>query len=264
MRRPAAHKPGFVADYRKLFAGPWARFILARGVPRGHDLLRRLHLRRRRPAHALRPELLARRPRRRRLRRRQRALRGDRAARWCRGCARPAWSISGGIVAMLGYARRWPARRVWEIAPVRRRRARPRLLHAAQHAADPCHADAAGGARHRASPAFPRRCSSARAPASRSPRRSSTAPARRGVCDRGGAVAAAGGRGSRGGSRRATRADRLRPAARDALDLGAHDALDQARQVVVEPGLQHRPQHFLDQILERARVVAPAWSGRAC
>ena len=48
----------------------------------------------------------------------------------------------------------------------------------------------------------------------------------------------------------------LRPAARDALDLGAHDALDQARQVVVEPGLEHRPQHLLHQILERARVLA--------
>ena len=30
------------------------------------------------------------------------------------------------------------------------------------------------------------------------------------------------------------------------------------RQIVVEPGLQHRPQHLLHEILQRARVVAPA------
>ena len=47
----------------------------------------------------------------------------------------------------------------------------------------------------------------------------------------------------------------LRLAARDAFDLGAHDALDQARQIVVEPGLEHRAQHFLHQILKRARVL---------
>ena len=44
-------------------------------------------------------------------------------------------------------------------------------------------------------------------------------------------------------------------AARDALDLGPHQALDHARQIVVEPGLEHRPQHFAHQILERAAVL---------
>ena len=44
-------------------------------------------------------------------------------------------------------------------------------------------------------------------------------------------------------------------AARDALDLGPHDALDHARQIVVEPGLEHRAQHLLHQVLERARVL---------
>src|SRR5436305_11184824 len=46
------------------------------------------------------------------------------------------------------------------------------------------------------------------------------------------------------------------PAAGDALDLGLDDALDQGRQIVIQPGLQHRPQHLLDQILESPRIVA--------
>ena len=43
--------------------------------------------------------------------------------------------------------------------------------------------------------------------------------------------------------------------ARNPLDLGAHQALDHARQIVVEPGFQHRPQHFAHQVLERAGVL---------
>ena len=46
-----------------------------------------------------------------------------------------------------------------------------------------------------------------------------------------------------------------RAAARDPLDLGAHQAFDHAGQIVVEPGLEHRPQHLAHQILERARVL---------
>ena len=45
-------------------------------------------------------------------------------------------------------------------------------------------------------------------------------------------------------------------AARNPLDFGLDDALHQPRQIVVEPGFQHRPQHFLDQIFQRPRVVA--------
>ena len=51
------------------------------------------------------------------------------------------------------------------------------------------------------------------------------------------------------------RAIRLSASARDALDLGAHQPLDQARQIVVEPGLEHRPQHLAHQIFERAGVL---------
>ena len=49
--------------------------------------------------------------------------------------------------------------------------------------------------------------------------------------------------------------ERLAPA-RNPLDFGLDDALDQSRQIVVEPGFQHRPQHFLDQIFQRPRIVA--------
>src|ERR1017187_9185744 len=48
----------------------------------------------------------------------------------------------------------------------------------------------------------------------------------------------------------------LRPPTRHALDLGPHDAVDHARQVVIEPGLEQRAQHLLHQVLERARVLA--------
>ncbi len=44
--------------------------------------------------------------------------------------------------------------------------------------------------------------------------------------------------------------------ARNPLDFGLDDALDHPRQVVVEPGLQHRPQHLLDQVLEGPGVAA--------
>ena len=43
--------------------------------------------------------------------------------------------------------------------------------------------------------------------------------------------------------------------ARDALDLGPHQAFDHAGQIVVEPSLQHGPQHLAHQVLERARVL---------
>ncbi len=48
---------------------------------------------------------------------------------------------------------------------------------------------------------------------------------------------------------------RISAPARDALDLGAHQPLDHVRQIVVEPGFQHRPQHLLDQIVERAGIL---------
>src|SRR3954471_24810982 len=44
------------------------------------------------------------------------------------------------------------------------------------------------------------------------------------------------------------------PSARDALDLLPHQTLDQRRQVVVEPVLQHWAQHLLHQVLERLGV----------
>ena len=44
-------------------------------------------------------------------------------------------------------------------------------------------------------------------------------------------------------------------AARDPFDLGLDDALDHARQVVVEPRLEQRPQHLPHQIFERAGVL---------
>src|ERR1039458_5904098 len=51
-------------------------------------------------------------------------------------------------------------------------------------------------------------------------------------------------------------AKKLRPPTRHAFDLGPHDAIDHAGQVIVEPGLEQRAQHLLHQILERARVLA--------
>ena len=42
---------------------------------------------------------------------------------------------------------------------------------------------------------------------------------------------------------------------RDPLDLSPHQPLDHARQVVVEPGLEHRPQHFAHEVLEGAAVL---------
>ena len=45
------------------------------------------------------------------------------------------------------------------------------------------------------------------------------------------------------------------PPARDPFDLGFDDALDHARQVVVEPRLQQRPQHLLHQVFERAGIL---------
>ena len=49
---------------------------------------------------------------------------------------------------------------------------------------------------------------------------------------------------------------RVSAAARDALDLSLDNTLDHARQVVVEPGLQHRPQHLLHEVFQRAGIVA--------
>ena len=45
------------------------------------------------------------------------------------------------------------------------------------------------------------------------------------------------------------------PPARDAFDLGAHQALDHAGQIVVEPGFEHRAEHFAHQIFQRAGVL---------
>src|SRR5262245_20855175 len=42
---------------------------------------------------------------------------------------------------------------------------------------------------------------------------------------------------------------------RHALDLGAHQALDQVREIVVEPGLEHGPQELADHLLEGAAVA---------
>jgi hypothetical protein len=37
---------------------------------------------------------------------------------------------------------------------------------------------------------------------------------------------------------------------RNAFDLGADQPFDHARQIVIEPSFQHRPQHLADQVLE--------------
>ena len=54
------------------------------------------------------------------------------------------------------------------------------------------------------------------------------------------------------GSVRPPRYSLLSATARDPFDLGPHQALDHSRQIVVEPGLEHRPQHLPHQVLERA------------
>ncbi len=51
-------------------------------------------------------------------------------------------------------------------------------------------------------------------------------------------------------------ASRPLAAARNPLDFGLDDALHQPRQIVVEPGFQHRAQHLLDEVLQRPCVVA--------
>src|ERR1051326_1470090 len=43
--------------------------------------------------------------------------------------------------------------------------------------------------------------------------------------------------------------------ARDALDFGAHQPLDQARQILVEPGFEHRAEHFAHQVFQGTRVL---------
>ena len=146
------------------------------GIHRGRHLFRRVHLRSGRPARAFRLELFRRRPGRRRLRRRLPALCRQRAAAGRR--ARRA--RTGARRRHRGDDRLSDAGRAAVLADgaARLRLARLRLLHGAQHAADQCHADAAGGSAAPRSRDFPRRCFSARAWAWRSPPRSSTAPAR--------------------------------------------------------------------------------------
>ena len=46
-----------------------------------------------------------------------------------------------------------------------------------------------------------------------------------------------------------------RAPARNALDLGSDQPLHHAGQIIVEPGLEHRPQHFAHQILKRPRIL---------
>ena len=43
--------------------------------------------------------------------------------------------------------------------------------------------------------------------------------------------------------------------ARNPIDFLAHEPLHENRQIVVEPFLQHRPQHLAHEILEGARVL---------
>ena len=45
-------------------------------------------------------------------------------------------------------------------------------------------------------------------------------------------------------------------AARDPFDFRLDDALHQSGQIIVQPGFQHRPQHLLDEIFQRPRIVA--------
>src|SRR5580698_3358218 len=54
----------------------------------------------------------------------------------------------------------------------------------------------------------------------------------------------------------------LASSARHPFDFSLDDPLHQAWQVVVEPGFQHRSQHFLDQVFQRPRVVAEHGVGK--
>src|ERR1700730_16927500 len=54
----------------------------------------------------------------------------------------------------------------------------------------------------------------------------------------------------------------LTSSARNSFDFSLDDPLHQAGQVVVEPGFQHRPQHFLDQVFQRPRIVAEHGVGK--
>ena len=115
---------------------------------RGRRVLGRLHLRRRRPAPALRPGLRRHRPRGRGVRRRRVPVRdGGASSRAPAGRARPLHSgaASGLGVAFAAMALA-PSAEVEFAAIVRVGRV---VLHAAQHAAGPRHADGARGARRR-------------------------------------------------------------------------------------------------------------------
>jgi len=39
------------------------------------------------------------------------------------------------------------------------------------------------------------------------------------------------------------------------FDLGSHQTLDQTGQICVEPTLQHRSQHLVDEVFERAGIL---------
>ena len=188
---------------------------------------------------ALRPQLLRRRAGGRGLRRRQRCSTRSACAGWC--AARRARSRDRR--RHRGDARLSDARR--HAAVAERRRSPSRLLgfgyYMLHNTLQTNATQMLPEARGTAVAGFSSALFLGRARASRSPRRSSTAPARVPVFVLAAVLWPILALWVRGGSRRRQAA---RPP-RDALDLVAHDALDQARQIVVEPGLEHRPQHFL-------------------
>ena len=67
---------------------------------------------------------------------------------------------------------------------------------------------------------------------------------------------------NRTGSREKAHQNSSAPA-RNPLNFRFDNPLDQSGQIIVEPGFQHRPQHFLDQVFQRPRVVAEHGIGKA-
>jgi hypothetical protein len=46
------------------------------------------------------------------------------------------------------------------------------------------------------------------------------------------------------------------------FDFGLDDPLHQGREIIIEPGFQHRTKHFLDQVFQRPRIVAEHRMGK--
>ena len=95
------------------------------------------------------------------------------AASWFTGSDRPASPSSAASCSPRPMSC-WPSQPAWWLAPIAVDGDRARLLHVPQHAADQCHADDAGSARHRGRDLFLGALFRARRRASRWARSSST------------------------------------------------------------------------------------------